>query len=266
MLKYPRTAHIRGSRKQPGDEDLDDIAFRAIWGDFLIIEEKIDGSNVGISFDEYQVLSLQSRGHTLTGGYRERQFSLFKAWAVTKGEVLWKILGNQFIMYGEWMYAKHTSFYDTLPHFFLEFDIFDKHTGLFLSTERRHQKLCHSGIVSMPVLHRGPLPDKQKLVSLIGASKFRSAAWADALDVAISAAGMDKTQVKRETDMSRMMEGLYVKIEDDGIVKDRYKYVRHEFSSTIEDSDTHWMNRPILPNMLAEGVDIFALTSPFFWL
>jgi hypothetical protein len=37
-------------------------------------------------------------------------------------------------MYGEWVYAKHTVFYDKLPHYFLEFDILETKTGAFLST------------------------------------------------------------------------------------------------------------------------------------
>ena len=81
ILKYPRTPHIAGSRLQPGDEDLGVIAPEVLEAGSLVIEEKLDGSNSGISFDHDGSLVLQSRGHVLTGGPRERQFNLLKRWA-----------------------------------------------------------------------------------------------------------------------------------------------------------------------------------------
>src|SRR5260370_10749968 len=81
ILKYPRTPHIAGSRLQPGDEDLGVIAPEVLEAGSLVIEEKLDGSNSGISFDRDGSLVLQSRGHVLTGGPRERQFNLLKRWA-----------------------------------------------------------------------------------------------------------------------------------------------------------------------------------------
>ncbi len=44
-------------------------------------------------------------------------------------------------MYGEWLHKKHAIFYDALPHYFCEFDIWDRHNNCFLSTQKRHQLL-----------------------------------------------------------------------------------------------------------------------------
>jgi hypothetical protein len=81
LLKYPRTPHLQGSRLQPGDADLAAVAFPEIAGRYLVLEEKLDGANSAISFDTDGALRLQSRGHYLTGGPRERQFGPMKAWA-----------------------------------------------------------------------------------------------------------------------------------------------------------------------------------------
>ena len=72
IYKYPRTRHIEGSRLQKGDEDLKTVKFEEIKDKFIVVEEKVDGANCGISFDEYGELYLQSRGHYLNGGYGER--------------------------------------------------------------------------------------------------------------------------------------------------------------------------------------------------
>src|SRR5579885_1391623 len=111
IFKYPRTHHIEGSRLQPGDEDLDNIPFSEIAGRYLVIEEKIDGANAAISFDENDQLLLQSRGHFLLGGTSERHFNLFKTWANCHVEALRTRLGQRYVLYGEWLYAKHTVFY-----------------------------------------------------------------------------------------------------------------------------------------------------------
>jgi hypothetical protein len=47
------------------------------------------------------------------------------------------------------------------------------------------------------------------------------------------------------------MEGLYIKVEEDGQVLQRYKYVRASFLTTVIDSGSHWLSRPIVPNRLA---------------
>ena len=80
ILKYPRTRHLEGSRLQPGDEDLSRIGLSELSGQHSVIEEKLDGANAAISFTTEGELRLQSRGHYLIGGYRERHFDLFKTW------------------------------------------------------------------------------------------------------------------------------------------------------------------------------------------
>ena len=112
MRKYPRTPHLQGSRLQPGDEDMDQVGFGDLRGRYLVVEEKLDGANAGLRFDADGKLLLQSRGHFLTGGVREKHFNLFKQWAVDHAQALHEHLGCRYDVYGEWLYAKHTFFYD----------------------------------------------------------------------------------------------------------------------------------------------------------
>ena len=119
IIKYPRTPHLEGSRLQDGDYDLSQVPFSDILGKNIVVEEKVDGANCAISFDGDGNLLIQSRGHYLVGGYRERHYNLLKSWANANREALWGALEGRYVMYGEWMYAKHTVFYDALPHYFL---------------------------------------------------------------------------------------------------------------------------------------------------
>src|SRR5687767_8941298 len=102
MHRYPRTRHLEGSRLQPGDEDLDAVPLAALAGQQLVAEEKLDGANAGLGFAADGQLQLQSRGHYLTGGPRERHFNLFKSWAHAHRPALWRCLGARYLLYGEW--------------------------------------------------------------------------------------------------------------------------------------------------------------------
>lgn len=260
IYKYPRTRHIEGSRIQVGDEDLKNVRFDQIKGKYVVLEEKVDGANCGISFDDSGKLMLQSRGHFLSGGYGEGQFGLFKSWANCFKQPLFELLQSRYIMYGEWLYAKHTVFYDGLSHYFMEFDIYDKQRGAFLSTMERKGILSpYPFLVSVLVLYEGRLDSLEELVSFLGRSHFKSEQYGQSFQEQCRQLGLSYELAVQQTDMSDLMEGIYIKVESDGVVTDRLKYVRSSFLNTILDSETHWMNRPVIPNLLAPGTDLFQM-------
>lgn len=263
LYKYPRTRHILGSRLQKGDEDLDAVPFEELRGRRLVVEEKVDGANSGISFDPRSLeLQLQSRGHFLTGGPRERHFNLFKQWAAAHQGSLLERLEDRYVAYGEWLYAKHTEFYDRLPHYWLEFDVLDRRTGDFLSTRRRRELLRGLPIVSVPVVAEGGFEALEQLTALVRPSLYKSPNWRAHIEAKAREEGQDVERVRRETDWSDLAEGIYVKEETADVVVHRYKFVRAEFVQQILESESHWQSRPILSNELAPGVDLFAGAAP----
>lgn len=257
IQKYPRTPHIEGSRQQPGDENLDSVPFCAIANEYVVIEEKVDGANAAISFDKQGQLLLQSRGHYLTGGPRERHFNLFKQWAHSHYAPLWNVLGDRYILYGEWLYAKHTIFYDSLPHYFLEYDLLDRKLGQFLSTVARRELLTGLPLASVPILLEGKLQSHKQLVNLLQQSHFIQTGHIDRLRELCLEQGLNADLAIQQTNQSLLMEGLYIKVETPELTVARYKYVRADFLTTILQSDSHWLNRPIIPNQLQISVDLF---------
>jgi hypothetical protein len=258
LRKYPRTPHLESSRRQPGDEDLDSVPFTRIRGQYVVVEEKLDGANSAVSFDADGTLLLQSRGHFLTGGPRERHFGPLKAWAATVAPALRPVLSDRYVMYGEWLYAKHTCFYDALPHYFCEFDVYDRREDVFLSTARRSELLGGAPVVSVPVLSAGPATTLAALTAQVGPSTCRTLSWRDALAGAAAEAGLDPAAVAAETDREDAMEGLYLKVERDGAVVGRLKWVRPTFLTAVLDSGTHWLDRPIVANRLADPAVMYA--------
>jgi hypothetical protein len=239
FTKYPRTPHLFGSKGTDDDkhlgqqESLDFIADPS-----LIAEEKLDGTNVGIHFTSAGRMVLQCRGHEITKGMHA-QYDLFKQWTMGKRPVLESILEDRLILFGEWLYARHSVHYRALPHYFFEFDIYDKREEAFLDLAVRSTKLEGAGILTVPVVHRGPAT-ADELGQLIGPSRFDS---------------VFDNPVSGRTD--NIMEGLYLRTEAEGRVTGRAKFVRPEFVEKVKLSE-HWQHQAMVPNLLAPGAEIWS--------
>jgi hypothetical protein len=239
FMKYPRTPHLFGSKGTDDDKHLGEAeSYRFLNDQSLIVEEKLDGTNVGIHFTSNGVMVLQCRGHLITEGMHP-QYDLFKQWAAMKRPVLEERLMDRFILFGEWLFAKHSIHYRRLPHYFYEFDLFDKEIEDFLSLERRIDLLEGINVHTVPVIHRGSL-NRDRLVSLIGPSRFDS--------------GFENPLTK-QTDHS--MEGLYLRTEANGVVTGRAKFVRFEFVEKVKQSE-HWQHQAMTANRLEAGADIWS--------
>ena len=258
MRKYPRTQHVEGSRLQRGDEDLEQVPMRELYGKHLVVEEKVDGANSAVSFVG-EKLHLQSRGHYLHGGPREAQFTLFKQWAATHSDDLYLALGDRYVAYGEWVYKKHTVFYDALPHYWSEFDVLDRDRDVFLDTPAREEMLRGVRCNPVAVLWRGTWTKGMRFEDFVRPSLFKTPQWRESLRSQVVRLGFDWELVWKHTDPSNLAEGVYVKWEEDGIVRGRYKFVRQDFVSLITSNDEHHDNLPPIPNLLAPGVDLFAV-------
>lgn len=274
LQKYPSTRHLVGSQLQPGDAGFNKPAKRgdprapysALAGHTIVVEEKLDGANCGVSFSAGGELLLQSRGHYLAGGGRERQFSLLKRWTAAHENALLERLGERYVMYGEWMGKKHSVFYNRLPHLFCEFDILDRRSGQFLSTEARAALLGDAPVLPVPVLYAGPAPRRiDDLLAMVRPSLAKTAHWKRDFEATVAREGLDLAACWRQADKSDLAEGLYIKVERDGCVIARYKWVRSDFVQAILDSGMHHSRQPYVPNQLAEGVDLYAPRLSTTW-
>lgn len=181
---------------------------------------------------------LQCRGHEITSGMHP-QYDLFKQWTTGRRAVFERILEDRLVLFGEWLYACHTVRYLGLTHYFYEFDIYDKTRRVFLDYQTRMELIQPNGIETVPVLHTGAVSEEE-LPKLIGPSRFQS---------------QFQNPLTGVTD--DLMEGIYLRTEADGIVSFRAKYVRPAFVEKINQSE-HWQHRAMVPNELADGVDIWS--------
>ncbi|MGY8607525.1 RNA ligase family protein [Gluconobacter cerinus] len=279
IRKFASIPHLQGSAVQDGDSRVM-VPLSHLMGRLVVIEEKLDGGNSGICFDEDCVLHLQSRGHFLEVGnrsnWRERHYNPMKDWATAFADDLYYVLTDRFILYGEWLYASHAVFYDRLPGYFVVFDIYDRHEGRSLGRQAR-EDICHRlGLPMAPRIWSGLFDGRlQSLQALFTRPAWQSASWKDNLAYACSLTGRpaqaDVADVLGEKDGSGLIEGVCVSIEDgSGHLSERYKFVRQGFLQVRLDagapdggatgngsgllSSAQWHQKPIIPNLLATPV------------
>ena len=107
----------------------------------VCIEEKVDGANLGITVDDDLKLVVQNRSH-FVNSKTHPQFSTLDAWVEEHSAALYELLESRnLVLFGEWLYAKHSIRYTHLPGYFMAFDLYDKTVGKFFSWRERNRQL-----------------------------------------------------------------------------------------------------------------------------
>jgi len=185
----------------------------------VVVEEKLDGANIGFSIADDGVLRVQNRGQYLQAPFGG-QFSRLSGWLAIHQEPLLSRLGHGRILFGEWCAARHLIGYASLPDLFIAFDVYDIEAGRFWSTQRRNALAAEIGIHVVPSLFTGRIT----LDALTKLLSNRSSAFAPG-----------------------PVEGFVIRSEDPHWLLGRAKLVRGEFTQAI---DEHWSRRGMEWNAL----------------
>lgn len=139
FFRFPHTPHIawlcEGTPRD--DKVLTPNEVAALLAGDVVVEEKLDGANVGLSLTHDGSLRAQNRGQYLTEPHAG-QFARLPAWLAQHSEALRTALTPNLILFGEWCAARHSLDYASLPDWFLLFDVYDSASGRFWSTPRRN--------------------------------------------------------------------------------------------------------------------------------
>jgi len=224
FLKFPRTRHLCDMGGSIGRDDLvmDKTEVKKFLENDIIIEEKVDGSNLGISLTEDYQLTFQNRSHYVTVQSAE-QWKNLELW-MKQHSGIYNFLSPELILFGEWMYQQHSIHYTKLSDTFLVFDIFNKKESKFLSVDARNEMLEGSGLSSVPLIGRGKyeLSDLQTLLS------------------------------KESAFYEGPLEGVYLRIDGDEFLRERAKIVRSDF--LLEDEEgtvVHYSKKKLVRNIVS---------------
>jgi ATP-dependent RNA circularization protein (DNA/RNA ligase family) len=208
MIKYPRIPHVPGSKST--EDDIVRSQFPR--GEFYVYE-KLDGASLGISMVD-GVLRLQNRGGYLENKRPHEQWDAAKNWAYMNYEILIRFFESvpSGVIFGEWLYAKHSIYYTRLESFFVGFDIF---TG--------------KGLVTDPL-------EIAEIIKTIGLAPSPIVAATNDIEKFLGA--------YRHTPLyGEEYEGFIFRDKHGSV----YKYVRPEFTSGIKE---HWFNTELVRNRM----------------
>ena len=228
LFKFPRTTHLLNLGAATEDDLIQPTSSAFSASSFtpesqIVITEKIDGANFGISLDSSGRIVIQNRAHWVNSK-THFQFKKLDIWVEKHREALTWILGadasfpERYVLFGEWMVCVHSIKYTRLPDRFLAFDFYDRSRKVFASRDVLEAKLEGTGIEIVPTLLRihGRLEEGAEPV----------------MPTDEELKGMVQ-QPSRFYD--GRIEGVYVKVEKDGIVVGRGKVVRADFITGNED-------------------------------
>ncbi|KAG8990485.1 hypothetical protein FRB90_001749 [Tulasnella sp. 427] len=240
LFKFPRTPHLLNLGAATEDdlvmapvELAPTLGQALVTQNHVVITEKVDGANLGISLSPERSLLVQNRSHYVNSATHE-QFKKLGGWLEEHREELYAILDTdpsfpeRYILFGEWVTATHSIPYTKLPSRFIAFDLYDRRTRTFKPYSELKRQLTTSAptIPLVPLIWEGPeadMPDEERLKKMVQMpSRFYDG----------------------------RVEGVYVKVESEreGKVVRRGKVVRGDFIAGNE----HWTKGIIRWNGIAE--------------
>lgn len=229
FYRFPHTPHIAwlGAAQPRDDKVLSPSEAEDLLAGDVVLEEKLDGANLGFSLSADGELRVQNRGQYLAephGG----QFARLPQWLAMHGsgvgDALLEHADRGLMLFGEWCAARHSLEYTRLPDWLLLFDVLEATTGRFWSSTRRDALAARLGLATTPRVALG----RFKLAELAGKldswpSRFRDGP----------------------------MEGIVVRRESAQWCERRAKLVRADFTQAIGE---HWRSRRLEWNRLAAAV------------
>ena len=222
FFRFPHTSHI--AWLAPGSPRDDKVLLPADVTDLLrgeaVIEEKLDGANLGFSVSLEGQVRAQNRGQYLMPPFHG-QFSKLGPWLNKHEDRLFDGLGTRLMAFGEWCAARHSLDYVNLPDWWLLFDVYDRVEGRFWSTRRRNAWAKLYGFTAVPSLHIGQ----------VGMAQLRN--WVSS----------EKSKFRHGS-----LEGVIIRVEDADWLGFRAKLVRQDFTQAI---DSHWRSRALEWNRLS---------------
>lgn len=217
FFRFPHTPHLAwlASGEPRGDKVLYPSEADEFLSSQIIVEEKLDGANLGLSLGADGSIHVQNRGQYLRAPYLG-QFTRLPAWlAEHDGEDLRSSLDSGLILFGEWCAARHSLDYDHLSDWFLLFDVYDRLAQKFWSTPRRNALAAFLGLQTVPLL----------LVGRVCLAQLKDLLFSE------------KSRYRQGP-----LEGFIVRRESPDWCEARAKLVRADFTQTISE---HWSRRPL---------------------
>lgn len=136
-------------------------------GDYIVVQEKIDGANFSIRYDEetdsvraFSRKKILDLGNNLRGAWEWSQ--------KLDQELIKEVLGTNLILFGEWL-VSHTIVYpdDRYQNAYF-YDAWDTETERYLEQDKVENIVKQLGLIYVPVFYKGEFESWEHLKQFVG--------------------------------------------------------------------------------------------------
>lgn len=140
-------------------------------GDLIYVQEKIDGANFSIKYDE-ESDSIKAFSRKKELDFKE---TLRGAWEFSQSldkELVKEVLGNDLILFGEWL-VKHSVPYpeDKYQKAYF-YDVYDSVNELYLPQDKTTEIIDRLGLLKVPLFYVGEFTSWEAINSLLGKTQM----------------------------------------------------------------------------------------------
>jgi hypothetical protein len=164
---YPRIAHLLPGRGTRDDLVLGAGEVRRLFAEPVIVEEKLDGANVRVWWEDgWFRCSLRSGEGGLD---RAGQLGPLRAWLGDRVDQLAHLLAGDRVLFAEWLLLEHSIHYSALPSYLVGLDVWEPVRG-WVDVESRDGLLAVAEIPAPPEVFRGVVGGIERLEAMVGDS------------------------------------------------------------------------------------------------
>ena len=140
-------------------------------GDKIVIQEKIDGANIGIRYDsETDMVIGQSHNYLLE---EDSDFNGFIKWKNKLDKNLVKsVLGDNLVLYGEWLVPHRVLYPEERYNNAYFYDVYDIETESYLSQDKVKKIVTALNLIYVPVFYEGDFVSWEHCNQFVGQSQL----------------------------------------------------------------------------------------------
>lgn len=178
IKNYGSIPHLPQSRMGPSDKHCEPGQARIATekprdkNDEVIVQEKLDGSNVGIARHEGKIIALTRAGYLASTSPFE-QHLMFDEWVQKNKERFKNLLQEGERLVGEWLAQAHGTRYELIHEPFVAFDLMKKHERT--SIDKFLERISKVDLIAPKILHRGESISVEKAMEILGEFGFHGA-------------------------------------------------------------------------------------------
>jgi len=219
MLRLPLGERRKETKRYASTADVDDLL-----SGYVYVTEKFDGSIVSFSKRHGKIIGRGRRKVVIKDGVlteHTKPYRFLDEWYWNNEEWL-QVIPEGVTVFGEYLRIEHTVHYNTLPDYYLVFDMYDGKKFLSLLDEKCVEILDAIDLWHVPVLD-ATFDDRH-----------------------LTRKDLNRLAVLEKSVYGNRMEGFVVKDYDRQLFM---KFVKYEFDEDLE-QNPHWMKQPIKFNEL----------------